>query len=497
MNETTETQTASPAVLPARIYWFITGLSVFWVLFLWGFWERHVFALGINASLFLLGLFALAHYSLGKDSFANKCAWYWIAPLLVVSVSYSLFENPFIKLCNLLFIPVTVGFLTLLVRIKDQEQVFASYVRLLLASLAAAFEIFVQTIPSIASYNKFLAAHFVGGRLSLRPEARSVLKGLVMLSFLAFFIVIPLLGSADNTFGKIFTNLYQQIANALEHLFELEHFWRLLMLFAVSAFCISFLSAWTKDIKAFWEIKPTQRDQISAAVLIFGVLVLYLIFIFLQFDKFWEGTLPVVFNETEAYVKSGFWQLVVLTGVNLLLAFSYFHQSDSVLKFLLACFVIASLLLLGSAAHRMYLYVTHYGLSYEKFYASYTVLYCAVLFAIILISFTRPTANITKLAVLLLLWMYSLVTVLPVEYMVSRANLALSYKLESRMGVGDLKILSIDALPFVKAHRRELAAPKPSALPWQSIDSWISSQEKLLQEKSWYEYSISAIYSAH
>ena len=97
-----------------------------------------------------------------------------------------------------------------------------------------------------------------------------------------------------------------------------------------------------------------------------GVLASYLLFLALHLKHPWLSTLPVAFAETEALVKQGFWQLIILTAFNIGLFFHVNRRSTDTIQAILSVFTVASLLLLGSAGHRLFLYMTSYGFSYEK-----------------------------------------------------------------------------------------------------------------------------------
>ena len=90
------------------------ALSLFWVIFLWGWWDKDLYALGINASLFLIALlFAAVRLGLGEKSFFAKKNLAWIIPFCLIALSYALYDNPFIKMFNMLAIPAfTLIFLT-------------------------------------------------------------------------------------------------------------------------------------------------------------------------------------------------------------------------------------------------------------------------------------------------------------------------------------------------------------------------------------------------
>ena len=75
----------------------------------------------------------------------------------------------------------------------------------------------------------------------------------------------------------------------------------------------------------------------------------------------------------------------------------------------------------------MFLYVSFYGLSSEKFYASYAVIFCGLLLVyLVYASVTRMRADILKTVMLVFLWMYTGVSLLPVETIIAKTNFSLN-----------------------------------------------------------------------
>jgi hypothetical protein len=213
------------------------------------------------------------------------------------------------------------------------------------------------------------------------------------------------------------------------------------------------------------------------------------------------GTLPFDFKETENLVKSGFWQLFFLSVINIAIYFFTYRKTNLMVQWILTGFTVTSLLLLSSAGYRMGLYTTHYGFSYEKFFASYTVLYCAILF-IWLISrlFIKKRSNIVKFLVVLFLWMYAVITVLPVEQFILRSNVSFAKLEQSRIRLFELTMLSPDVLSLVKKYEsqgllkennnylvRENSVKSEEQYDWIP---WIEKQEKKVEDKKWYERNI-------
>ena len=183
----------------------------------------------------------------------------------------------------------------------------------------------------------------------------------------------------------------------------------------------------------------------------------------------------------------------------------------SVVQKILAVFTVASLLLLCSAAWRMGLYVIYYGFSYEKFFAVYTVIYCAILF-VWLVSrlFVNRRSDVIKFMVVLFIWMYALLTLLPVEQFILRTNVALSQLQDSHVRLAELTMLSPDVLDQVREYQKEdklkevnmerffLSSPTndPTLLERdmnyaaEGWDRWIERQEDVISSKAWYETNV-------
>lgn len=81
------------------------GLALFWVVFIWGFWQNGVFALGLNAFVFFSGALFLFFWTGYKRQYYGKRDLAWIIPLFLIAFSFLLYDNPFLKVFSLLVLP--------------------------------------------------------------------------------------------------------------------------------------------------------------------------------------------------------------------------------------------------------------------------------------------------------------------------------------------------------------------------------------------------------
>ena len=467
--------------------------AVFWVIFLWNFWYKGVDALGFNATTFfflLLGLFVWVLYK--KGCYATRDL-FWIIPVVLIALSYSLYDNPFLKVISLLVLPLLFAVFYIQAFLPDKKDRLWDFE--FVSKIAGRFFSFLPQIrKSIASYlNLIVPASENKNRVWVR-----VVIGLVLFSLIALTVFIPLLSSAD----AVFAAKAQIIYDWFLEIFSLPLVYKILTAVALTILVFSALTAWSRSFN-FKREKTAEKeiDAIISGIVLGGILGLYLLFLGVQINHLWVGSLPFEFKEAVSLVKSGFWQLLLLSIINILIYFFIYRKTTPLVQKILTAFTFASLFLLVSAGYRMGLYVTYYGFSYEKFFASYTVIYCAILF-VWLISrlFVKQRANILKFLVVLFLWMYALVSVFPVEQFIMRANVALTQIEESRIRLFELTMLSPDILSLAKKYEqqgllkeevgylsREKKEKHGEEFDW---NPWIERQEKKIGNKAWYERNL-------
>lgn len=472
------------------------ALAIFWVIFLWNFWNDGVYALGLNAAIFWLLLFGLFIFVLHKSGRYSRYDLYWIVPISLIMISYALYDNPFLKLISLLVLPLALGIFYNQAFLPDKKDRLWNFTFVL--RIIARFFSFLGEIGQTAKL--YFSLVIPADKTKERVVLRTIL-GLILFLIIAFTIFIPLLSSADLVFASKVQGIYDWFLKII----SLSFIYKLFVFIFLSLLFFSVLTAWSKifDYKGK-EGDGQNIDPIVSGIVLGGILGLYLLFLWVQINYLWVGALPFDFKETENLVKSGFWQLFFLTILNILIYFFTYKKTGPLVQRILTAFTAASLLLLVSAGYRMGLYVTYYGFSYEKFFASYTVIYCTILF-VWLISrlFIAQRSNIVKFLLVLFLWMYALISVFPVEQFILRTNVALSSLKESRIRLFELTMLSPDVLALVKEYQdnglleertvylsRESGEPADKEPDW---NPWIKRQEEKVLNKLWYEKTLSNV----
>lgn len=485
-NSSTEKITEETMIKPAVC----VGLAVFWVIFLWNFWDKDVYALGINAFVFLalfLGFFVWVLFEKGRYL---KEDFFWIVPLSLMIVSFFLYDNPFLKAATLFVWPVSFFIFYNYAFLNDRRErpwdlslafhMFIGRLVAILGNIGKSAILYLEfIIPANEKYKKIIAR---------------VLMGLVSFIIIALVVLLPLLSSADESFARIVRVVHDWIINII----PLSFVHRLIFTIILSITFFAAVITWGNEFSCRKKEKEAMPiDSIIAGIVLGGILAVYLLFLWIQINRLWVGSLPFDFKTVESLVKSGFWQLFALTLLNIFIYFFTYKKTSLFVQKILLAFTVASLLLLFSAAHRMGLYVIFYGFSYEKFFASYTVLYCALLFFWLLLRLVvNKKTDILKAAAILFIWMYGVVTIFPVEQFIFRFNVALSRREDSRIRLSELSMLSPDVLGLAGRYEAAGALRERvnNSVPFGTEKEesslwalWMESREKTVADKKWHE----------
>jgi hypothetical protein len=462
---------------------FALGLSLFWVAFCWGIWEQAMFAMGANYMLFVLGLAFLFDYQ-SVYCAPLRLQLKWLIPVILIALSFFLYENPFIKAVNIAVLPPLFAFYRIAVTTGNEPKVRWSgnkWIEYLIRR-------FFGALTKIGVAAEMIGRTIVPLKNERSDTVRKVVLGIGILVLVSVAVFIPLLSSADPVFGKLATDLWGQLVDLL----SMRYVFRALFFIMLSVALLAMAFSWNMGQDFPIEEKQSTMDDIVSGIVLGGILLLYMLFMYTQVRSLWVGSLPTAFLETEALVKKGFWQLFILSGINVFLFLVYYRRTKAVVQKILVLFMFASLFLLVSAANRMGMYVWFYGFSYEKFFATYTVLFALILFGyLIRCLFSVERKDIVKFLITGFVWMYAVVAVLPTEQLIFRANAWLSQRHNSRINMLELQMLSADVYGLVrKQHALIPTKTTDDSLTKEIWEEWLNDQKSKSADKTWYEWTL-------
>ena len=474
-----------------KVLWSL-GVSLFWVVYMWGFWEHGVYAFGVNAFVYLALLSGLFVWVMWKKEVSVRENLFWLIPLGLIIISYLIYDNPFLKVVNIFVLPFVFAIFYNYSFLTEKSKTVWS-LRYLIYTFGRILYVVPAIGVSISQHAMLWSSTKKKGSVFKR-----VLLGLVLFLIIALTVIVPLLSSAD----AVFADKMSLVMKWVQTLVSTTIVYKFITFIIFSVIITATVTAWSNTF--VYKEKDGEKkhaDPIITGIVLVGILLLYLLFLGIQIQHLWIGALPFEFKEAVYLVKSGFWQLFFLTVINIIIYFFTYKKTAPFVQKILTVFTITSLLLLVSAGHRMALYVINYGFSYEKFFATYTVLFCAILFVwLISRMFVHKRSDIVKFIIVLFVWMYAVLTIFPVEQFVLRTNVALAQRPESKIRLYELTMLSLDVLGTVERYQqegklketvpqygREYIDKKNKLFDWTP---WIENNRNIIERKAWYEKNV-------
>lgn len=457
---------------------------IFSVLVVWSHWNLFsfgVYALGFNTTLFWIGV-ALILYGV-DTTYSVKRDWVWVIPISLIGLSYSLYENPWLKLISLFLLPLIVGVFCAYSHFRERRNLVwnGKLLRAISGRCFKPLSVVSKVVVDVVNRSILPTSTLHNGTLV------RVLRGVAILIPLSI-VVLMLLSSADAAFGEIVLRGVRTVLTAMSWLMILK----LVLSSLLTIVLLSMAIAWSGVVDYEESLELKTIDGLVAGIVLGGLLFIYIAFLYLQLDNLVIEELPENYREAELMVKSGFWQLFLLAVLNTGLFFIVYRKTAWLAQWVLRVFIIASSLLMVSAAWKVGLYSYTFGLSYEKFFACYTALFAlGVLLYLVSASFSTDLRNVVKSIAFAALWGYAVATISPIERIIFHANLYFAQQSNTRITVSQLTQLSLDVMADVDAvYSTRLA---DSAYDQQVWRKWRWRQKNQLCNRAWYEMNLSVI----
>lgn len=352
-------------------------LSVFTYLFI-RLGVLNAFNLGASITFVCLSL-TLMVYVLSKDC-KNKfitVLMYFIS--LVLTLSFSLHNNFFIK-----FITVLVLWFTTAFSLNTANGTS-------LCTDGTHYKIFdilyVSVIEPIRNIPKFFSA--AKNSLKKKNKFGMVILG-VIVALPVIFIVTPLLSSADAAFGNIVKKLFSDVA-----LLVVSFILTCVALPFITSYGFSLSHGIVKERNKQMNAKQGKASPVFLNTFLCIVGFVYVVFLFSQLayisDTF-AFLLPEEFSAAE-FARSGFFQMAAIAFINLFITFIVASKEKVKengklpvsTKLLLTFFSLFSIFLIINAFIRMSMYIDMYGLTQKRVITSVFMIMLCIIFLVVLI----------------------------------------------------------------------------------------------------------------
>ncbi len=381
-----------------------------------------------------IGVFIFAMVQLVMTAFIirDKMRLLWFVPILVISL------NPLLSSSDIWLIPnAIIVILLAAIMMSDTDNCsFFGYIS------AAADRI----LTACENFGIILKGRRVPN------EKKNIIKRLLLALLITLpfaLILIYMLSRIDMIFGAIMEN------------FTIEWSIKTIIRIIISIVAALFLSAMAYSIGFSKEHTPREKkifntDLLIANTFLTVIVAIYVLFAVVQFKYLFSGAVDLPYDLTYMqYARRGFFELLALTGVNILMILIIVRITDhtsgvwlGVTKALLCGLCAVTIIMLASSFYRMHLYNVDDGLTRLRFMVFGFLIFEAISLLITFAYIIRPNFSITAVYFIMGIIYYCLLNVAPIDRIVAE-NQVERYLSGDKSGVGYVLTLSADAAPEV------------------------------------------------
>ena len=436
--------------------------------------------IGLSYPVFITVFYGVFFWKYRSYSFTNKkLGLLMVASIWLLSASFFLHSNMILYVLNILVIPVMVLIQLVLVTYPLANQWHRwPFVQKLILTVGAVIAYVYRFLINAVK----LAAR--GLEESKSATIRKVLIG-VAISFPLLFVIVNLLVSADQQFGNL-------IGTFPRWLLGLKIEEEVLRTIAITIYTLAIFGLFQvlKTKQQLPAETPKQKEKMAwDSVISLTVLTLlnivYLLFVFVQFQYFFSETLKEGYTYAE-FARRGFFELLFVTMLNLLIISTIVSFVDKASKFttlairaLLSLLVIFSGVMLYSAFIRLFMYEEAYGFTFARVLAHSFMVFLLVILCYSFMRIWMERLSLVRFYIISAIIFYTLVNTVQLDTFVVERNIE-RYSETGKIDIYYLNSLSYEGVEgLVELYKLNPDHPGLSDLLLQR------RQEILDSEESW------------
>lgn len=393
-------------------------------LFLWIFLLTILYSilfygktLGLSVILFVPLVLMFVIYVLKKyNKIQNKKGLLFIIPILLLSLTYFIYDNAFFYESNFM---VIFG-LFILIYIYTIKPTF-----ILSKIINDAARIIFEPLTCISKIFNLLGGK-ISKKVHLSEKHKKIIKSIIIILPIVC-VVLALLSSADMMFDELLSKGFSNVGKVLERYFSEDLLGRLITMFIFFIYMsasLNFIIFNYKEEKEVFKEKK-EKDPFTIHLLLTVLNIIYIIFDFIQIRSLLFHYVSSSVNYAE-YARQGFFQLMFVSMINItviLIAKRFERENSKYIKIQSIIMVFLTFIIVISSFLRMHLYESMYGYTFLRLLV-YTILIGeTVLFIPTILYILKSKFNILKYYMIIILIFYVSLNYLNPNVFIAKRNI--------------------------------------------------------------------------
>lgn len=385
------------------------------------FWHKSP---GISVVLFIVPTILVILYNLKeKEMINNRKGILWAIPIILLSLTYFIFNNSFFQILN---IPVIFTLIIIMcISITEEKILKNRFIRNIVGKAFKPFGVIFEFISD------FEMDDFLEKRKEIKNEKVEFIKKLgksILISIPVIIIIIILLSSADSVFGNLFKDISEVISKTFSSEKISDIIWRIVCIVISFIYIIAFIIIFTRkkctEPQEHKNSKKINLSNFTINTLLICLNIIYFVFSIIQFKYLFTNAGKVDNFDYATYARTGFFQLMFVSFINLgLIKISKNTKNEKLNRILKMLLIIFTVIIVISAMFRMHLYEQEYGYTYLRLFV-YFILTTEILILIpILMEICGRKLDVFKISLEIIVTMYLILNFINIDYIIARNNI--------------------------------------------------------------------------
>lgn len=381
--------------------------------------------IGISAFLFTTMFIGISVWTVSsKVDLSKKLSWMFLISTILLSMTYSIYNNPLLRVLNVIVIPFLISGYILSVRYENIKQVDLYFIRKMISRLA---------VVPFENFDK--GAKFSKEIIRTRTEEnentarKAILRGL-LISLPLLLIIVNLLTSADAMFSYHINNIIEGFDYVNIAKFT-RHFVFILFIAMYSIGSLWSLKYKEENVKISTGSKH-KWNSVTVMTVLFSISIVYLLFSIVQISYLYGGSQKVIesgYTYAE-YARRGFFELVLVALINFTILISSIkftkvdgQRTASTLKATYSLLIVFTFNMITSAFYKMNLYEKAFGYTILRILVQIFIVYLGILLVILLFKVWRKSFKPLRIALIVSMVFYMAINFMNIDKVIAKNNI--------------------------------------------------------------------------
>lgn len=379
------------------------------------FWNQEI---GISAILFAIPVIGIT-IKLLKGKMQNQKALLISIPIILLSSTYFIFDNPVFQKLNIIIIPILY---VIMIIIATSQTSMKSMFSKIMSMIIEPFNYFGEVFGDVKK--QVIKKLKIEKQEKQQKPKQDIVKA-IFFTIMIVLIVLGLLISADSEFAQLFQNILKGIENLSVPELIIRIGVGIALFLYIASFFINMLSSYNV-LNEYEKQEVKSKESLTIHMILTTLNIIYLVFCYIQI----KSLITIENIKYSEYAREGFFQLMIVSLINFATILKATNKNlietekqKKYKKLMCIIMLVFTLVIIISSLLRMYLYQQNYGDTRLRILVNFTLITEIILLIPTAIYIIKTEINLAKTYFVIITVMYCIINFINIDNMIAKNNI--------------------------------------------------------------------------